>query len=183
MESRFAKPWCPRQCLSARLVLQVLASSDSNTSIILPHFGFESSHLAQPTLTSLIMAAKPETHYFPSTGYAPNNQFPVIVYRGILPRPVTEETATEYLTRNKWHKLVIPHRYRVVHLSQPDTVGHRVHGATSPNRISIPTLMNATVHNKTSFFPSSRAESGSHARRYFPGNVNPPNRSHGMGRP
>ena len=47
---------------------------------------------------------EPERYYFPSTAYAPNNKFPVLVYRSILPEPVTEESTTEYLTRNKWSK-------------------------------------------------------------------------------
>ena len=52
------------------------------------------------------MTAEPETYYFPSTGFAPNNRLPVLVYRGVLPDPINEESTTDFLTMNKWHKLV-----------------------------------------------------------------------------
>ena len=51
------------------------------------------------------MTAEREAHYFPSTAFAPNNILPVLVYRNILPQPITEETTTDFLTKHKWHKL------------------------------------------------------------------------------
>ncbi|KXJ91656.1 hypothetical protein Micbo1qcDRAFT_223794 [Microdochium bolleyi] len=34
----------------------------------------------------------------------PNNRLPVLIYRNVLPRPLTEETATACLSSHKWEK-------------------------------------------------------------------------------
>ncbi|KAL4948473.1 hypothetical protein BDW69DRAFT_176397 [Aspergillus filifer] len=45
-----------------------------------------------------------QTYFLPPTPHAPNSGLPVIHYRGVLPEPLTEEKATESLTKNKWEK-------------------------------------------------------------------------------
>lgn len=46
----------------------------------------------------------PETYKLVPNKHAPNNIFPVLVYRQVLPQPVTEESATTFLEQNAWEK-------------------------------------------------------------------------------
>lgn len=48
----------------------------------------------------------PDTYSLPPTPHAPNNTLPVLHYRNVLPRPLTEDSVTELLTSNKWEKRV-----------------------------------------------------------------------------
>ncbi|CAK7202661.1 hypothetical protein SEUCBS139899_005387 [Sporothrix eucalyptigena] len=50
------------------------------------------------------MAWQPETYYLKRNQHAPNNAYPVLVYRQCLPLPVTEDKATEFLERHAWEK-------------------------------------------------------------------------------
>ncbi|PLB55844.1 hypothetical protein P170DRAFT_50869 [Aspergillus steynii IBT 23096] len=46
----------------------------------------------------------PETYHLSPTLHAPNNSLPVLHYRNVLPRPLSESSATEFLTSHKWEK-------------------------------------------------------------------------------
>ncbi|KAJ4266272.1 hypothetical protein NW762_004256 [Fusarium torreyae] len=50
------------------------------------------------------MAKTLEKYYLKPTPHCPNNVFPVLVYRGVLPEPVDEASATRILERNGWEK-------------------------------------------------------------------------------
>ncbi|KAA8904585.1 hypothetical protein TRICI_005455 [Trichomonascus ciferrii] len=50
--------------------------------------------------------SQPETYYLEPTKFVPNSKHPVLVYRSVLPTPVDEESATEFLQRHNWTKLV-----------------------------------------------------------------------------
>lgn len=51
------------------------------------------------------MTTQPETHFLKPNTCAPNNpNLPVLVYRGVLPNPPSEDSTTEHLTRNGWRK-------------------------------------------------------------------------------
>ncbi|KAH8592342.1 hypothetical protein B0O99DRAFT_630326 [Bisporella sp. PMI_857] len=50
------------------------------------------------------MGLEPETYYIEPTEYAPNNPMPVLVYRAVLPKPITEENASTFLEANNWEK-------------------------------------------------------------------------------
>lgn len=43
-------------------------------------------------------------YFVPSTSDAPNNRLPILHYQGVLPEPLNEDTATEFLSSNKWEK-------------------------------------------------------------------------------
>lgn len=49
-------------------------------------------------------AMSPETYRLSPNKHAPNNVFPVLVYRQVLPQPITEESATTFLEKNAWTK-------------------------------------------------------------------------------
>lgn len=48
----------------------------------------------------------PEVHYLPPTDYVPNSPLPYLVYRNVLPMPVTEESCKAFIERNGWVKTV-----------------------------------------------------------------------------
>ena len=50
------------------------------------------------------MALEPETYYLKRNQHAPNNAFPVLVYRQCLPLPVSEEKTTAFLEAHAWEK-------------------------------------------------------------------------------
>ncbi|RSL62146.1 hypothetical protein CEP53_004861 [Fusarium sp. AF-6] len=50
------------------------------------------------------MSANPETHFVKPTAHCPNNVFPVLVYRGVLPEPHDEVSTTELLESHGWTK-------------------------------------------------------------------------------
>lgn len=52
------------------------------------------------------MAAAVEHFVLPPTAYVPNNKFPVIVYRNVLPSEHTEASTSAFLEANKWEKKV-----------------------------------------------------------------------------
>ncbi|KAL4969942.1 cupin domain-containing protein [Aspergillus stella-maris] len=45
-----------------------------------------------------------QTYFLGPTPHAPNSGLPIIHYRGVLPEPLTEESVTEFLTRDRWEK-------------------------------------------------------------------------------
>lgn len=50
--------------------------------------------------------ALPEQYFIHANTYAPNNVFPVLVYRNVLPQPINEETASTFLQTHNWIKRV-----------------------------------------------------------------------------
>ncbi|KAI8724058.1 Cupin type-1 domain-containing protein [Fusarium sp. LHS14.1] len=50
------------------------------------------------------MSANPETHFVKPTTHCPNNVFPVLVYRGVLPEPHEETSTTTFLESHGWTK-------------------------------------------------------------------------------
>ncbi|WAO85836.1 Cupin type-1 domain-containing protein [Fusarium falciforme] len=50
------------------------------------------------------MSANPETHFVKPTTHCPNNVFPVLVYRGVLPEPHDEASTTKLLESHGWTK-------------------------------------------------------------------------------
>ncbi|KAL4799462.1 hypothetical protein BDV19DRAFT_400729 [Aspergillus venezuelensis] len=46
-----------------------------------------------------------QTYFLGPTSHAPNSGLPIIHYRGVLPEPLTEESVTEFLTRDRWGKM------------------------------------------------------------------------------
>ena len=49
-------------------------------------------------------APEPEKYTLAPTAHCPNNTLPVLVYRDVLPKPLTEESASEFLQRFSWGK-------------------------------------------------------------------------------
>ncbi|KAL1643130.1 hypothetical protein SLS58_005099 [Diplodia intermedia] len=47
---------------------------------------------------------EPEQYPVRPTPHCPNSVFPVLVYRGVLPTPVDEESTSDFLQRNHWEK-------------------------------------------------------------------------------
>lgn len=47
---------------------------------------------------------EPEQYPVRRNAHCPNSQFPVLVYRNVLPTPVDEESTSEFLQRNQWEK-------------------------------------------------------------------------------
>lgn len=45
-------------------------------------------------------------YFLESSHDAPNNSLPVLHYRNVLPRPMSEESTTKFLTRHAWEKRV-----------------------------------------------------------------------------
>lgn len=52
------------------------------------------------------MAQIVNCHLLPATADAPNNRLPVLHYRNVLPSPVSEDSAIEFLTSNEWEHRV-----------------------------------------------------------------------------
>ncbi|KAL1887488.1 hypothetical protein Sste5346_010187 [Sporothrix stenoceras] len=50
------------------------------------------------------MVCEPETYYLEQNKHAPNNPYPVLVYRQCLPLPVSEEKATAFLESHAWER-------------------------------------------------------------------------------
>lgn len=49
-------------------------------------------------------APEPEKYTLPPTAHCPNSALPLLIYRSVLPRPLTEESATAFLQRFGWEK-------------------------------------------------------------------------------
>ncbi|KAF2462011.1 hypothetical protein BDY21DRAFT_330266 [Lineolata rhizophorae] len=49
------------------------------------------------------MTVAPEQYFLEPTPHCPNNRFPVLIYRNILPTPYNEATARAYLEKNGWY--------------------------------------------------------------------------------
>lgn len=65
--------------------------------------------LSPKTMTALSilgMLANPETYFIKPTAHCPNNVLPLLVYRGVLPEPHDEESATKLLESHGWTKKV-----------------------------------------------------------------------------
>lgn len=54
---------------------------------------------------------QPESYYLAPTRFVPNSKLPVLVYRNVLPSPVEEDSATGFLERHNWAKLVSQDTY------------------------------------------------------------------------
>ncbi|CAK7264597.1 hypothetical protein SEPCBS119000_001079 [Sporothrix epigloea] len=50
------------------------------------------------------MALTPETYYLKRNQHAPNNAYPVLVYRQCLPLPVSEAKTTTFLEAHSWER-------------------------------------------------------------------------------
>jgi len=51
------------------------------------------------------MTTQPETHLLKPTSCSPNNStLPILIYRGVLPSPPSEDATTAQLTKHKWRK-------------------------------------------------------------------------------
>lgn len=55
-------------------------------------------------LLNMSSTNEPEQYPVHPTPHCPNSVFPVLVYRGVLPTPVDEESTSEFLQRNHWEK-------------------------------------------------------------------------------
>jgi len=47
-------------------------------------------------------SASPEVYFLKPTIHVPNSFLPVLIYRHVLPEPLSEATAIEYLEKNQW---------------------------------------------------------------------------------
>ncbi|ORY61369.1 uncharacterized protein BCR38DRAFT_439984 [Pseudomassariella vexata] len=52
----------------------------------------------------MVSMSAPEQYHIKPTPHCPNNRLPVLVYRGVLPTPLDEGTASEALQLNGWVK-------------------------------------------------------------------------------
>lgn len=50
------------------------------------------------------MATTPEQHIIPPNTFAPNSPFPVLIYRDVLPLPLSEEKTAAFLESHDWEK-------------------------------------------------------------------------------
>lgn len=50
------------------------------------------------------MVWEPEAYYLKQNKHAPNNPYPVLVYRQCLPLPVSDEKATAFLESHAWER-------------------------------------------------------------------------------
>lgn len=48
----------------------------------------------------------PEAYILPPTAYVPNNPMPYLVYRNVLPQPITVESAQALIEQHGWGKAV-----------------------------------------------------------------------------
>lgn len=46
--------------------------------------------------------SQPEVYYCSQTPYVPNSRLPVLIYRDVLPKPYSEQTAAQSLEKNEW---------------------------------------------------------------------------------
>lgn len=50
------------------------------------------------------MALEPEQYRIPPNEYAPNSRLPVLIYRDVLPLPLSEDRTTAFLESHGWEK-------------------------------------------------------------------------------
>ncbi|KIW54354.1 hypothetical protein PV05_06718 [Exophiala xenobiotica] len=50
------------------------------------------------------MALEPEQYRIPPNEYAPNSRLPVLIYRDVLPLPLSEDSTTAFLESHGWEK-------------------------------------------------------------------------------
>lgn len=50
------------------------------------------------------MAFTPEQHTIKPNKHAPNSDLPILIYRDVLPLPLSEEKTTTFLEANEWTK-------------------------------------------------------------------------------
>ncbi|XEV01474.1 hypothetical protein FSHL1_006761 [Fusarium sambucinum] len=50
------------------------------------------------------MASDLEVYYFEQTEFVPNSRLPLLVYRNVLPQPLSEKSAKVFLENNQWFK-------------------------------------------------------------------------------
>ncbi|GAB7343370.1 hypothetical protein MBLNU457_1410t1 [Dothideomycetes sp. NU457] len=51
---------------------------------------------------NMVSSASPEVYFLKPTTHVPNSFLPVLIYRHVLPEPLSEATAIEYLEKNQW---------------------------------------------------------------------------------
>ena len=64
-----------------------------------------SNHQKFTLLATMVQSVpEPESYVLRSTTYVPNNMFPVLVYRSVLPQPIDEKTTTDLLEQNEYER-------------------------------------------------------------------------------
>lgn len=48
----------------------------------------------------------PEAYHLPPTRYVPNSPLPLLVYRDVLPKPVTVESSQKFVEQHGWDRKV-----------------------------------------------------------------------------
>lgn len=74
------------------------------------------------------MATAVQCYYLKPTHNVPNNSLPVLHYRNLLPRPLTEQSITAFLTANQWEKRVSHHIIPIYYLLCINDQFSREHG-------------------------------------------------------
>jgi hypothetical protein len=104
------------------------------------------------------MPTDPEIHHLEPNAYAPNSELPVLVYRDVLPLPLTETTATTFLEGHGWERRGVWGHIAVRHF-HPNS--HECYGGCYLIQLDgdlIPVLYNSTEYlnldfsSKFSFF-------------------------------
>jgi hypothetical protein len=67
---------------------------------------------------------QPEAYFLPKGKFVPNNRLPALVYRNVLYRPVTRESAQALCEGNHWEKRVSYDRFAVIF--RPSTLVHAI---------------------------------------------------------
>lgn len=57
------------------------------------------------------MAQIVKCYFLPATADAPNSRLPVLHYRNVLPSPLCEASAVQFLTKNEWEHRVSRHGF------------------------------------------------------------------------
>lgn len=52
--------------------------------------------------SNLASSTSPEVYFLKPTSHVPNSFLPVLIYRHVLPEPLSEATAIEYFEKNQW---------------------------------------------------------------------------------
>lgn len=76
------------------------------------------------------MAPEPEEYRIPQNEYAPNSRLPVLIYRDVLPLPLSEDKTTEFLESHDWEKRGVWGHIPIRHF-HPNS--HECYGMLLPN--------------------------------------------------
>lgn len=63
---------------------------------------------------SQVQIVQPEAYYLEKSDFVPNNRVPALVYRNVLPRPLSRESAKVLCEGNHWEKRV-SHKTTIVY--------------------------------------------------------------------